>query len=214
MTTIKIIKKYTFVLFALILLSSFAPLSEWEKKHDKDDLIVYTRTNGNLKEFKAVITLPYSVDAIIALISDYENHPNWMTNINKCKLVKKESDKSRYLYYEMYLPWPMSNRDIVSKSSFVKNKDNSVRMNVNAAKGMYAETKHVRITEASGFWTFTPISENSTKMTYQYMANPVGISSTIVGWFLVDGPVKTITGMREQLPKSKYKNARVDWLHE
>ncbi|MGB0862210.1 MAG: START domain-containing protein [Saprospiraceae bacterium] len=213
MTTTKTIKKYSLILFALVLFSSFSPPSKWQKKHDKDGLVVYTRTNGNLKEFKTEITLPYSVDAIIALLQDYENHPNWMTNINKCQLVKQINNKSRHLYYEMYLPWPLSNRDIVSKSSFIKNKDNSVRMNIKATKGIYKKTKHVRITEASGYWTFTPITANKTKMTYQYMANPVGIPSRVVGWFLVDGPVKTITGMRKQLPKSKYKNARVDWLH-
>ena len=214
MTTIKTIKKYTFLFFTLVLLSSFASPSKWDKKHDKDGLVIHTRTNGDLKEFRAAITWSYSIDAIIALMSDYENHPNWMANINKCKFIKKENDKSRYLYYEMYLPWPMSNRDIVSKSSFIKNKDNSVRMNVKAAKGMHAKTKHVRITEASGFWTFTPISKNKTKMTYQYMANPIGIPSTVVGWFLVGGPIKSIAGMKAQLPKSKYKNAHIDWLHE
>jgi hypothetical protein len=208
-TTMKTIKKITFIALGILLLSSFSVTSDWSKRHDKDGLQVYTRTDTDgLKEFKAVTTVSYSVDALVALIDDYGNHKNWMSNVNECKFLKGNPKTTKYLYYEMYLPWPLSNRDIVSKSTYVKYKDGSIRLKISAASGIHPETKHVRIKNGVGYWLFQPLGNEKTKITYQYKVDPVGIPSSVVGWFLVDGPVDTINGMTKQLSKSKYKNAK------
>ncbi|MGB0863508.1 MAG: START domain-containing protein [Saprospiraceae bacterium] len=201
----KTIKKITFLALGILLFSSFSETSNWSKRHDKNGLKVYTRTDTDgLKEFKAIITVDYSVDAIVALMNDYENHENWMSHINECKFLKGNPKTTKYLYYEMYMPWPLSNRDVVSKSTFLTYKNGAVKLSINAVSGVHPKTKHVRINEGKGYWYFEPVSSQKTKIIYQYKADPVGIPSSIVGWFLVDGPVDTISEMRKELAKSKY----------
>ena len=207
----KTIKKITFLALGILLFSSFSVTSDWSKRHDKNGLKVYTRTGTDgLNEFKAIITVDYSIGAIITLMNDYENQKNWMSHVNECRFLKGDEKATKYLYYEMHVPWPLSNRDIVSKNIFTRYKDGSAKMNISATSGIYPETKHVRVKNGNGYWHFQFLENQKTKITYQYKVDPVGIPSSIVGWFLVDGPVDTITAMTKELAKSKYKYAKLD----
>ncbi len=201
-------------LLSLVFLSfSNAPTNtEWERQYNKNGLEIYTRTaSDGIKEFKVITLLDAKMNTIVSVLADYENHPNWMDGIKKCELVQQVNTKNRYLYYLIPMPWPLSNRDIVSNSYFTK-EGKTVKLNVKAAPNKKAETQCTRIKKAGGYWRFVPQKSGKIKLTYQYKADPVGIPSGIVGMFLVDGPRKTVTNFKKELLKSKYQNAKVDWL--
>lgn len=206
--------KISGLLAILLLCSSFSTPDEtqWQKKHDKKGLTIYTRTVDGVKEFKAITVLDAPMERVVAVMADYENHTEWMSNITKVELVKKSGDKKRFLYYIMHLPWPLNNRDIIVKSAFVKNADGTVNLNVKSAPTMRPETKLTRVVDAGGYWNLKAISPDKTKVIYQYRANPVGIPSNIVGLFIVNGPLNTINGLKERLQLPQYQNADVPWL--
>ena len=205
----------TISLLTILLFCSYTNQNgEWQKSYNKNGLVIFTRTtDSGLKEFQAKATLDATVGEIAAIFKDWKAHPEWMRTMTKAELVEQSDAKTRYLYYVIDFPWPLSNRDMVTKSRFSKKEDNSVVMKVWCKPKKKKEQKNlVRIEEAEGFWKLIPLKDGKTKAIYQYKADPVGIPNWIVNMFLLEGPKESFFGLREQIKKKKYKEATLDWL--
>lgn len=213
-------KKYAFIILLLsitILHTSFTSVHEtWEEAYTKNEMVIYTRTTeSGIKEFKAVTTLDVSIETILAVMVDYNNHPEWMRAIEKCDLVNQATSRTRYLYYSIDMPWPLWDRDLVSKSTFYPQKNGSVLMKMKSTPTIKPNRPdYVRIIDSEGYWLVTPISTNKTKVIYQYKADPVGIPATLVNMFLLEAPKASFEGLRSQVKLSKYKNPNLDWLYK
>jgi hypothetical protein len=152
--------------------------------------------------------------SVLAVMKDYKAHPDWMLAIKECKRVQQVNPKTRYLYYMIRLPWPLSNRDLVTKSTFKPQKDGSVLMTMQAAPSKKPKVKYrVRIKEAKGYWKVTPIDKNKTKVIYQYASDPVGLPTWLVNMFLLDAPLNTFEGLQKQVKLPKYQNPNLIWLY-
>ena len=202
-------------LFILLTNSSFTALNNsWEKAYTNKETVIYTRTTeSGIKEFKAITTLDANMKTVLAVIADYKNHPNWMRSIKSSKMVKQVNTKTRYLYYVVDMPWPIWDRDLVSKSTFYTQTDGSVLMKIQAMpKAKATNEDYVRIMNSKGSWKVIPLEKNKTKVIYQYNADPVGISSTLVNMFLLEVPKDTFVGLKKQIKLAKYKNPDLGWL--
>ncbi len=207
--------RLTSILFLILLIStSFKFSDEWKKVYNKNGLLIYTRTTENgLKEFKAVSILAAKVGEITAVFKDWETHPDWMPSMVKTELVEQANTKTRYLYYVLNFPWPLWDRDLVTKSNFTKGQDGSVKMSVWATSAKKSKKKDmIRIEEATGYWKFVPQKDGTTKVIYQYRADPVGIPTRIVNAFLLEGPKGSFEGLKKHVKLPKYSNATLDWL--
>ena len=207
--------KFTSIIFLILLIStSFKFSDDWKKTYNKGGLLIYTRTTeSGLKEFKAISTLNATVGEIAAVFKDWETHTDWMPSMQKAELVEQANAKTRYLYYVIDFPWPLWDRDLVTKSNFAKGKDGSVKMSVWAASSKKSAGKGmVRIKEATGYWKLIPQKNGTTKVVYQYKADPVGIPTKIVNAFLLEGPKGSFEGLRKHVKLSKYSNATLNWL--
>lgn len=196
--------------------TSFTSVNEaWEEAYNKNETVIYTRTTENgIKEFKAITTLNVNIKTILAVMVDYKSHPDWMRAIKSCELVEQVTPRTRYLYYSIDMPWPLWDRDLVSKSTFYPQKNGSVLMKMVATPTVKAiNTDYVRITDSEGYWLVTPISSTKTKIVYQYKADPVGIPSTFVNMFLLEAPKASFEGLASQVKLSKYKNPDLTWLY-
>jgi hypothetical protein len=113
------------------------------------------------------------------------------------------------------MPWPLWNRDLVSKSTFYPKPDKSVLMKMEAAPTKKPESdSHVRMKSAKGYWLVTPISDKKTEIVYQYKADPNGISAVLVNMFLLEAPKATFVGLKEQVKLAKYQNPDLSWLYD
>ncbi|MFK7950880.1 MAG: START domain-containing protein [Saprospiraceae bacterium] len=211
-------KKYVLIYGLLFfLMTSFtSDKSVWQKAYEHQNTKIYTRTTeSGIKEFKAITTVNASMKSVLAVMHDYKAHPDWMRAIDKCQLVKQETSKTRYLYYTIDMPWPLWDRDLVSKSTFYPQKDKSVLMKMEAAPTKKSKSKnHVRMISAKGYWLVSSISKSKTKVVYQYKADPNGISKTLVNMFLLEAPKATFVGLKKQVKLAKYKNADLTWLYD
>lgn len=204
------------LLFTLFLVTSFTNKpTKWRKAYNKKGILIYTRsTPKGFKEFKAITTINKPMNSVLAVMKDYEAHPDWMLAIKECKRVKQVNPKTRYLYYMIRLPWPLANRDLVSKSTFKLQKDGSVLMTMSAAPKKKPKIKNrVRIKEAKGYWKVIPINKNQTKVVYQYASDPVGLPPWLVNMFLLDAPLNSFEGLKKQVKLPKYKNPDMTWLY-
>jgi hypothetical protein len=213
-------KRYiSIVLFLSIAIfhTSFTSVNEsWEEAYTKNETIIYTRTTeSGIKEFKAITTMNVSMKTILAVMVDYKSHPDWMRAMKDCELVQQVTPRTRYLYYSIDMPWPLWDRDLVSKSTFYPQKNGSVLMKMQATPTVKSNDEdHVRIIDSEGYWLVTPISSNKTKIVYQYKADPVGIPSTLVNMFLLEAPKASFEGLASQVKLSKYQNPNLDWLYK
>lgn len=211
-------KKHILIYGLLVfLMTSFTNnTSTWEKAYEYENTRIYTRsTDSGIKEFKAITTVNANIKSVLAVMRDYKAHPDWMRAIDKCQLVQQVTSKTRYLYYTIDMPWPLWDRDLVSKSTFYPKKDKSVLMKMEAAPTKKSNSKnHVRMKSAKGYWLVTPISKTKTKVVYQYKADPNGISKTLVNMFLLEAPKATFVGLKEQVKLAKYKNPDLKWLYD
>lgn len=175
-------------------------VSEWKLEKDKDDIQIYTRkvTDFKLKEFKAVTSVNASVELLFSILHNAEKYSEWMSNLQQSHILKQTNENELYIYSESNLPWPFSNRDIVSQSLFY-HKDGKSFMKITGLPDYIPEKKGIiRMKYTKGLWTFIPLASGETKIIYQFLGDPGG---SIPGWlanlFIVDGPYKTLLHLKE-----------------
>ena len=97
-------------------------------------------------------------------------------------------------------PWPIKDRDHVSKLTFLKLKDNSVKVKINSSPESYPkQLGAIRLTNFEGFWLFEN-QDNGVKVTQQMFGDPRGaIPSFVVNATLVNAPFYTLQKLKSRL---------------
>jgi hypothetical protein len=189
-----------FFLFPSILFAE-----DWKLERNIDGIKVYTRaTEGSeILEFKTTCEVDASrlrVAEVVARITDY---PNWFPECENAQVLKSISSTKRKIYYEIDLPWPASNRDIVMFLRVeVNNAKKTTYLYFDHTTGGKAEKDGViRMPNAKGYWKLETAG-SKTKVHYQFLADPGGSLPTwIINLFIVDGPYDTMVALREKLKK-------------
>lgn len=201
-------------LFTLVLCAQ----NDWELIKEKDGVKVYLRNykSGKLKEFKAVGKISATLNEVNAVLKDFEHAQNWMVDLKECKLLKKMPDGSQYKYFQVFVPFPLKNRDMIYHEHTVQDKKTKALSVTFTSTPDYVEEKEgiVRMVETEGSWKFEPISKNELNITYQLYADPSGVPAWIVNMMMVDSPIKTIQNMRNEVKKEIYKTQKFSYIHE
>lgn len=172
---------------------------EWTLAYDKNDIKVYTRpTATKLKEIKTQAVQPYSIMQVLSIFTPQEALLEWMF-----KLEKAQKLPDSHLYYAIDFPWPLSDRDLVGKSTEYFNTDTShVIFKMESDPYFIEKDKdYVRMEHVSGQWEFKKLTDSTTFVSNLLLADPNGIPLWLVNLFAIDGPVKTYEGMSEELNK-------------
>ena len=136
--------------------------ASWNESYKHKNTIIYTRTTeSGIEEFKAITTLNVKMETILGVMVDYKAHPNWMRAIIDCEKIEQVSSKTRSLYYTIDMPWPLWDRDLVSKSTFYPKSNGSVLMKMEAQSTKKEESgNYVRMKSAKGYWLIKPITKS------------------------------------------------------
>ncbi len=194
------------LLFMLMLTvsSTIVYSQEWKLiKETQDGILVYSRPNdlSSFHEVRALDTINYSLDKLITLLTDFDNVTDWGFKVKKSKLLSRENDTTWVAYYQMEIPWPLKDRDMINRVRLIKT-DNGARLEASTAFEYIDEKKDiVRMKVAQGFWEFEKLDENTTYAIYQYIADPEGIPAWIGNMMLSEAPVATFNGMKRELKK-------------
>jgi uncharacterized protein YndB with AHSA1/START domain len=54
---------------------------------------------------------------VVSMFSEPDLFKQWMPNINDCVILKEVSNYRRLVHMKQALPWPMSGRDMVFRTS-------------------------------------------------------------------------------------------------
>ncbi len=218
------LKKNNLILLIIICLffCSGAVMADslWKLKKDKKDIQVYTKqVEGS--PYKAVKTTTLikntKLASMVALILDAKACKDWAPKCAESYIIKQISNTESYVYTHNSMPFPVTDRDVVSLVKWHQNpKTYEVTMNSTATADIKEKVKRrLRLKEATVSWTFKPLATGGIEVTNQAHINP---GSNLPGWItnmlLVSTPFNTMKAFAKEVAKPKYRDASVDFIKE
>ena len=206
---IKQIKRITIAILIFVseVSIAFAQTTEWTLQKNEDGIQVYTRNHptSNILEFKAVTILNCKIDKVKKVITNVNSGIDWMEHIIVSKLLKTDHKGNMYAYYEIDVPWPLENRDIVVFQKIKRQTPDNWKMTISSIPKYYPEQEGVtRVRIAKGYWKLIKLQNNKTKIIYAFYSDPAGnIPAWIVNLFIVDSPYETMKNLKQMFNNKK-----------
>ncbi|MFD0965172.1 START domain-containing protein [Pseudofulvibacter geojedonensis] len=193
--------------YCFILVFSFQFLTaqgEWELSKNKEGIKIYVKERKGyaVKEYRAEMILKSSLDQLLKTILNGDKLHNWTYKTDSSKLLKKESDSVFYVYMYNDFPWPVKNRDHISKLTVTHPSSTSVKVSIESAPAYIPKKSGVvRVEDFSGFWLFEEV-EGGVKVTQQLYGDPAGyLPDFIANSMLVKAPYNTFLNLKKYLDK-------------
>ncbi len=199
-------------LFALLLASPWLLADEWETRLEKNSVVVETRKleGSNYEEFRAFTVVDVNVASALALLRDSDACTAWVFRCKESRTLEEPSAIERTFYQVTSLPFPAKSRDVIFHAEISYKPEGSVLVSMTARPDAIAETKHVRIQEAHGYYLLEPVSEDRTRITWQQYVDPAGaLPSWLVNGMLTDLPHKSLTSFRELVSQAPYAGSNM-----
>ena len=189
----------------------------WKLAKEKNGVTVFTRDSDKtkIKEFRAVTYIDTDLSSLVAVFLDIPAMEEWVRDCKSSQLIAENSDGELLYYLEVKAPFPFDNRDLVQHLAVhqdpasqevtieLQNRPNSVPRKDNI----------VRMQVADGFWKFKPLGNGKIHLRFQYQNDPGGgIPAWLVNSFIVDNPLATISRLKEQVNKPRYRDAMINWI--
>ncbi len=188
---------------ALLLVTSLVSYAQekWELKKDKNSVKVWTKDapGWTLKQYRAACLINANVDSVYNFIIDWDQRTSWYSDNTLCKVLHKSGDNEFIVYYVYAAPWPVDDRDVVSKVLCNKEPDGSYLIHVSALPNYIPRKKdYVRIEKALGLWKIQQIDENTTQVLLEGKSNAGGeVPEWLANMFIEDNPFKSLTNLKE-----------------
>jgi len=192
---------------------------EWKCIKNVDSILVYSRKSdsANYRVVKAVTEVKSSLSALVAILTNAPHHKDWVYNNKKAEILKKENPFSWVIYSQVHVPWPVTDRDIISKTRM---KQDSVTKTVT----IHAEADpdylpknpdHVRIPYAVAEWQFIPQKQDRVKIVFSI---EVDVGGSVPHWLAnltaAKGPFQTMKNLRKKVKEKKYRTVRLPYIRE
>lgn len=176
--------------------------NDWELKKNEDGIKVYTRkTNkSSVKEFKAVMLLKTTMTSLVDKITDAKGLKNWNYRTTKSRLLERISDNESIVYMYNDFPWPVKNRDHISKLTLLNIDPSIVKIEITSVPNIVPEYDNaIRIEEFSGFWLLEKTNKGIL-VTQQMHGEPKGnVPSVIINATLAKAPLYSFKRLKKHL---------------
>jgi|GEM_PF-990176 len=172
----------------------------WKLSKSKNNIIVYTRTppETKVKEFRAITTMAASLDEIKKVLLDINSYTRWIDHLDSAKELGESTSTSAKAYSRLSVPWPFNDRDAVTLMTTRSSPAETIILLQLRPDDIPQEDNVVRLRIGRGKWHLIKVSDNSTKVIYQFFADPGGyLPAWIVNLFVVDGPYKTLKNLSD-----------------
>lgn len=205
--------RFVVLLFSVFLsLTVMAQSYDWKLAKESESLGIKVFTSevegSNLDAFKGEMVVKEQLWRLLALLNDIKKAPKWVENCKSMELLEQKSEKEAIFYTVNHVPWPLLNRDLVSRvKTHVDEQTHAVTLNISAVAGVVdKKEKLVRIPMLKGFWRFIPVSKDEIKVIYQVHADPGGdIPAWLANAVAVNNPFNTLKNMQKMLKTNDFK---------
>ena len=214
---IKIFKIGILTIFIMGIIITVAGAADdgWKKIGESEGIVGYSRpTNrSSVYEIKAVGIVNAPISVVEAVIRDISMMPQYLFLCKEAALINTPEMKSSgdiiYFYSLMDLPFPVSDRNSVTKAFWSVDKATGfIYCHAENVKTSYKQIKNVvRMPLSIIDCTLIPRGKDKTEVIYQILADPGGeLPPFLISMLIRDYGIKTIAGLRQMVKKDKYKN--------
>lgn len=191
----------------------------WKLAKEKNGITMFTRDSDKtqIKEFRAVASIDSDLSTLVAIFLDIPAMEEWVRDCKSSQLLEEKSDQELLYYMEVKAPFPFDNRDLVQHLVVQQNSaSREVTISLrNRPDYIGSKNNIVRMPVADGFWKFKPLGNGKIDLQFQYESDPGGgIPAWIVNSFIVDSPLASISSLKEQVNKPRYRDAEISWIED
>ncbi len=183
---------------------------DWKVISREKGVVVSLRNEADREfpTFRGVGRVDANLWEILAVLEDADRHTEWMHKCVGAREVERISATERLIYNRTDAPWPVSDRDVVLRSTFkVVDDGNEIWARFKSVSSSVAAPSGViRMPSLVGHYHLMRIDDDNTLVEYQVNADPGG---TIPDWLVrevtKDLPMHTVANLRKQVRSRKGK---------
>jgi len=189
----------------------------WKVAKKEQGVVVSTRDEPgrDLPSFKGTGRVKAGMFELLAVLRDGRRRKEWMTRSGVTRVLKRVSVWEAVSYQQTLAPWPVSDRDVVMRTSVYQRPDTREIIATFNFERWTAPIKgvdrddYVLMPYLKGYWRLVPISDEETEVTYMVNTDPGGLlPNVLITRISIDLPYWTLLGMRKQAKKGfgRYKS--------
>ncbi|MCJ2376793.1 START domain-containing protein [Vibrio sp. ZSDZ34] len=174
---------------------------DWLVVDSIEGITLYQREHQDgLVEIRVDARIRTSFSAFMLMLEDTKRVPRWLHNVNSTQVLAQLSPTENIVYTTFFAPWPATNRDMVTYSSYRSNDAQLILDIQDASTYLPTQPGYIRITNVRSKWVLTKLSGNETLIVYTAFANPNGALPTwLVNDLARDGAIKTFQGLKKEI---------------
>ena len=191
----------------------------WDLAKEANNIRVYTRSveGSSFKEYKGVMQIKATLSSLLALVDDIPAYPKWIHTCVEAKVLKKIDQRESVVYTVNDAPWPVSDRDAVTRNVISQNYETlAVTISILGVPDFVPpEPGLVRVKKLKGFWRFSPLATGSVRVVYQVHNEPGGkLPTWLVNSVVVTQPFRTLLNMKERIKETVYRVKEYEFIKE
>lgn len=192
-------------LFSLLflLLATQVTAQNWNDAKDKEGIKVKTRfiKGWSTKEYRATVIVKTTLAKAVDAYWDPVKRKKFMKRSIEVSNIKSISSKEIITYNLGDAPWPVTDRDNVTRSLKTTPSEGVVLITMSSLPDYIPHKKGiVRVPRTKGHWKFTDLKNGTIKIEQQSVADLGGsVPDWVVNSVIVEGPFDTLKGMRDLL---------------
>jgi hypothetical protein len=199
-------KSIFLLIISFLLVGTASAQKDWSLVNNGSWIQVYKSdmSNSSYKRIKVECTIDGTIDKLMLILNDVNNHKNWIYNTRNAYIIKRVNAYDYYYYTETSLPWPMQNRDAVVHIKFQRdNASHSLNIVAVGEPGYLSNVSgKVRVPRSANTWEVTVPEANKLHIIYIFEADPGGsLPSWLVNSFVNKGPYESFKKLAELLKK-------------
>ena len=170
----------------------------WQLNKNSNGIKVYTKASdsSSFKLIKVEGVFAGTWEKLYAILTDVDNHKQWVYNTKKSNLLKRISNLEVLYYIETSLPWPVENRDIAIRMIIhYDTRNNTYKVTtVGEPDAIPLKKGLVRVPYFNATWEVKPLENRQLAITYYLDVRPGGgIPAWVVNLFTTKGPYDTFS---------------------
>lgn len=196
------------LIIALLGITYSSKGQNWDLAKDKNGVKVYTRKieGWGIKEYKVVMTVKTSLPNIIKALKDVPSRYEWAYNSIEIREIERPNNEEVAIYNKVDAPWPVADRDNITRFSFSYPSNNTARVDMTVIKSHKKAPVYdgiVRIERLKGHWLIKDKGNGFTEVTQQCVAEPGGsLPDWLANSAVVDNPYNSMYNLKKYIEKT------------
>ena len=197
------------LLLLLALTASAAEPGEWrvvERTSEGYEVALRDVPGRDLPALRGRGTLHGDVLHVLAILLDAARAPEWAEGASRTKILQREGPVPIVIHTVTELRWPVSDRDVVTRSRLTSDRDAGIyRLEMHATPDALARHDGtVRISHADTHFVLKRKGKDETWIEYMVDVDPAGhLPTWLVRWAAQSVPEKTLSSLQEQIERTR-----------